>query len=479
MSGFKYTDAVTGEIVQIPVRLLAHHPDNPRKDLGDLSELTESVKARGILQNLTVVPGPIPKGTGWQNGYTVVIGNRRMEAAKAAGLETVPCVIAKMSDAEQIQTMLMENMQRSDLTVYEQAQGFQMMIDFGDTAEGVSEKTGFSETTIRKRLKIAELDQETLKTVSTRQVTLGDFDLLAKIDDLSKRNEVLTTVGTDEFRVRYQQALTEQEIAKKLPSIREKVAVSGARELKSGDSGLYTGEYMYAGPRIYISNWDGGEVVPQDVKKPLYYCLDEYSGTLQFFTKREKREAVKRTEAEIEQEKTARKAADELKELSAACYRAREAFAKTITVTAKTRPKLLLWMSRAILFEVCEWSTGTTSLELAAAFGLDEESFDDEVQYRERFAYLAKMLDEDEGLIPLIIWKYLGDSEDGRNSYFTITETMLQRGEMPVFCKNKRLDLVYEYLCDFGYRLSSDEEAMTIGTLPQYAKDNNEEDAEE
>lgn len=53
---FIYTEKVTGEIVQIPVELLHHHHDNPRKDLGDLTELTDSIKAKGVLQNLTVVP---------------------------------------------------------------------------------------------------------------------------------------------------------------------------------------------------------------------------------------------------------------------------------------------------------------------------------------------------------------------------------------------------------------------------------------
>ena len=86
---FKYTEEVTGEIVQIPVGLLHHHHDNPRKDLGDLTELTDSIKAKGVLQNLTVVPYWFKiTGKGCDDpkeqaemGYLVVIGNRRLEAA--------------------------------------------------------------------------------------------------------------------------------------------------------------------------------------------------------------------------------------------------------------------------------------------------------------------------------------------------------------------------------------------------------------
>ena len=114
-------------ITMIPIEQLLHHPENPRKDLGDLTELAESIKVNGIMQNLTVVP--VDDGI-----YNVVIGNRRMEAAKLAGLAEVPCVISEMDYKTQISTMLMENMQRQDLTVYEQAQGFQMMMDLGYTA---------------------------------------------------------------------------------------------------------------------------------------------------------------------------------------------------------------------------------------------------------------------------------------------------------------------------------------------------------
>ena len=107
-------------------RQLKPHPKNPRKDVGDVTELAESIKANGIFQPLTVLSGDCI------DGYTVVIGHRRLAAAKLAGLKKVPCNVAEMTEQEQISTMLLENMQRNDLTVYEQAQGFQMMLDMGD-----------------------------------------------------------------------------------------------------------------------------------------------------------------------------------------------------------------------------------------------------------------------------------------------------------------------------------------------------------
>lgn len=127
-------------------------------------------------------------GEVWQRGYKVIIGHRRLAAAKAAGLEKVPCVVADMTPKEQLQTMLLENMQRSDLTVYEQAQGFQLMLDMDSTMEEIAEKSGFSQTTVRRWVKMMELDQEKLKEVSKRQLSLADFDKLAQIEDIKVRN---------------------------------------------------------------------------------------------------------------------------------------------------------------------------------------------------------------------------------------------------------------------------------------------------
>lgn len=124
------------EIVYIPIEKIHPHPDNPRKNIGDITELTESVKMDGVMQNLTVVPNKDIDGE-----YTLVIGHRRCAAAKAAGLTELPCIISDMDYKKQVSTMLVENIQRSDLTVIEQADGFQMMIDLGDSIEDVVEKT--------------------------------------------------------------------------------------------------------------------------------------------------------------------------------------------------------------------------------------------------------------------------------------------------------------------------------------------------
>lgn len=194
------------KLQMIPTDKLNPHPDNPRKVIGDVSELAESIKANGILQNLTVVPN----NDNWDD-FTVIIGHRRLAAAKQAGLTELPCAVVEMTEKEQLSTMLTENMQRSDLTVYEQAKGFQMLIDLGDSVAEVVEKTGFKESTVRRRLKLAELDEESFKDSQLRQPTLADYERLNQIKNIEVRNELLKSIGTNNFDNLLYSAVKKQE----------------------------------------------------------------------------------------------------------------------------------------------------------------------------------------------------------------------------------------------------------------------------
>ena len=187
----------TSGITNINAKLIHQHPDNPRKDLGDLTELSESIKKKGIMQNLTVVPGHWDENRAHhEEGYTLIIGHRRFAAGKMAGVTMYPCrIVQDMSYKDQVGTMLEENMQRIDLTVLEQAEGFQMMLDLGDTEEQIAEKTGFSRTTVRRRLEIAKLDPELVKEKTDEdgayQLNLKDLAELSRIEDVETRNRIL------------------------------------------------------------------------------------------------------------------------------------------------------------------------------------------------------------------------------------------------------------------------------------------------
>ena len=197
-------------IQEIAIEKLEIHPKNVRKVYTDIDELAESIKARGVMQNLTVVPDPDKDGH-----YLVVIGNRRLTAARAAGLKSLPCSIVEMSEKDQISTMLLENMQRSDLSVTEQAQGFQLMLDLGETEATISEKTGFSRSTVRHRLNLAKLDQSILEDCEKDegfQLSLTDLYELERIKDTEKRSEILSeATNSRELKWRVNRAVKEEE----------------------------------------------------------------------------------------------------------------------------------------------------------------------------------------------------------------------------------------------------------------------------
>jgi ParB family chromosome partitioning protein len=211
------------EIIYLKTGDIYENPNNPRKDLGDLQELTDSIRKKGIMQNLTVIPGHYLTDEEWktlakeyktnpseairirmntinsntmvEEGYTLLIGHRRFAAGKKAGITEFPCrIVDQMDKKEQVGIMLEENMQRNDLTIWEQANGFQMMLDLGETEDQIAEKTGFSKTTIRHRINIAKLDQEVLKKTEQNelfQLTLNDLYTLEQVHDVGKRNQIL------------------------------------------------------------------------------------------------------------------------------------------------------------------------------------------------------------------------------------------------------------------------------------------------
>lgn len=192
-------------IKRVDIDLIDPNPDNPRKNLGDLEELTDSIRAFGILQNLMITTGE-EKGR-----FIVVCGHRRLAAAKKAPINTVPCaIVPDMDKKTQIGIMLQENMTRGDLNYQEEAQAFQMMMDLGDSVADIVRKTGLSETKIRHRIKLNELDQDKLEEAMGRNVTINDLILLEQIKDQKKKNLLLDKIGTNGFEWAIESAIKEE-----------------------------------------------------------------------------------------------------------------------------------------------------------------------------------------------------------------------------------------------------------------------------
>ena len=207
---------MNNKIQMVPAEQLEHHPNNPRKNIGDIEELTASIQANGILQNLTVVPVPDEN-----EKYYVVIGNRRVEAGKAAGLKEFPCVISDMDDAEQLETMLVENMQRSDLTMLEEAEGFHQLQLCGFSVDDIAEKTGFSKSTVNRRLRLNEYKKDAAEAALERGATLADFAKLEKIKDQKDRESLVAYLGTNNFDWKFNNVFEAQTVRENKTAIRK------------------------------------------------------------------------------------------------------------------------------------------------------------------------------------------------------------------------------------------------------------------
>ena len=434
-----------GMLTYIPIEELYPHPDNPRKELGDLTELAESIKAKGVMQNLTVVPRA-------EGGYTVIIGHRRSAAARLAGLDRLPCVIVEMSEREQVATMLLENMQRVDLTAFEQAQGMQLMMDLGETVESISEKTGFSKKTVKHRLEMAKLNKKTLKEVSARQVTMDDFDKLSKIKDMKKRNEVLKQIGTYNFNNAVERAIQEELIAEKMPLFVAKVLSLGAKKMKEDDRWSSKFERI---ADIDVKREDPEQklVANKYQKDPLFYNVREYNGYLEIYRKRPKEPAVKRSKEEIERARAIDECKKELKSMTETAKSLRRKFVQEMVMHAKNREAMLTGCVGLLECIVMSYMYSVNARSVLEFVG--EKTSDAYGKNTELFQSLLR--DKPGKVVPAII--LLCFENDASSKYY-----LENYDGFPTHNKNIWLDRCYDWLISCGYEMSDDEIGLRDGT---------------
>jgi ParB/RepB/Spo0J family partition protein len=188
---------VTG-FYEIELSRLTPHPRNIRKELGDLTELAASIREKGVLEPLLVSS---------DCGY-VVCGHRRLAAAELAELVRVPCVVSVIGDAEAIELMLTENLQRSGLTAFEEADAYQQLLDFGQTPAEIADNVSVNAERIRRRVALLQLPNSARNLLETHKITLGAAEELLQLKghpaeieqaiegiDFEKRKEPLSEFG--------------------------------------------------------------------------------------------------------------------------------------------------------------------------------------------------------------------------------------------------------------------------------------------
>lgn len=473
-------ESMSGQLTYIDVDKLYPHPDNPRKNVGDVSELAESIKANGILQNLTVVKGhyftdreikeltdqyrdePSEELRLWINGkrspegFTVIIGHRRLAAAKAAGLTELPCAIVEMTAKEQLSTMLAENMQRVDLTVYEQAQGFQMMIDLGDTVDDIVAKSGFSASTVRRRLEIAKLDTKIMQKVSGRQLSIGDFDELAKIEDIDVRNKVLNSMGTANYKNDLQAALKSQKFAKRMAEWLEVIKTFAKEDPQANyKNRQYVRNYGYY-------NMHADVVIPEDAATVKYYYK---AGAQQIDIYRERDEAKENAE-KAEQEERQRideQKRSELEDISARHFDLRSDFVANLSnAQCKRHIDTIVSFVADTMWAMSQqdWHRPAIDIELLACYLHIKiaENIDKDHALTEAGGIRSAREAAPEKLAFCLAYSAIDHGDD---DYW---KSIWESGHYVFKHKrDKQLDMVYDTLTALGYGMSDEELQMQSG----------------
>lgn len=194
------------EIQNIPLRLIAPSPRNPRKSFDDdaLRELADNIRQQGLLQPITVRPVDWDDNLDEEIGeivstptkYEIVCGERRFRAFSLIDADskrplTIPALVRDMSDDEAFDAMITENLQRKDVDPIEEAIAFRELVKAGQDCKSIAVRFGKSERYVQDRMKLAALTDKAVEALREERITLAGALMLAKLDE-KRQNEVIT-----------------------------------------------------------------------------------------------------------------------------------------------------------------------------------------------------------------------------------------------------------------------------------------------
>lgn len=273
---------------------LTVHPKNVRRDVGNVVELANSITEQGILQPLVVAPTLSEKPFGYQTPqldnkkFTIIAGHRRHAAAKLANVDSLPCVIREDLDTEpkQLVAMLVENTQRTDLTVTEEAEAYQALLEFpGYTVKTVAKATGRSQATVRKRLLLTKLSDQAKGHLDDQTLNVDQALVLVDFAEDQDATERLLAVADNprEWSFRVEAETRKRDMPAKLAALTKELDDAGAVRIKEQDrySGalhriyenetneLSTAEHVEAGHQVWVDkNWGRLEWFEKPTKAP-------------------------------------------------------------------------------------------------------------------------------------------------------------------------------------------------------------------
>ena len=219
-----------GGVLEVPLDLIAANPHQPRKGFDDdkLNELAASIQEHGIIQPLVL---SVQDGDADQK-YAVIAGERRLRAAKLAGLKTVPAILREADSQDHLLLALIENVQRADLNPLEAASAYQSLaVEFGLSHQEISKRVGKSRTAVTNTMRLLDLPDVVQQAVRKNQISMGHARALLALPNIKAQSSALQTILTQELNVRQTEALVNKFKGKQKPKPPKKDAKSP--ELKS------------------------------------------------------------------------------------------------------------------------------------------------------------------------------------------------------------------------------------------------------
>lgn len=201
------TDERPPGLLEVSVDDIAPNPMQPRQKLDpqSLEELAASIREHGLIQPL-IVSSTVP-GMG-DAPYQLIAGERRLEAAKLAGLSTVPVIVKEATPQEMLALALVENIQRADLNPLEEASAYrQLMDEFGMTQEQVAEKVGKSRVAVANTVRLLRLSAAVKSALAGGQISEGHARALLALEDEEAQVRALKTVIKQRLNVRQTEEL--------------------------------------------------------------------------------------------------------------------------------------------------------------------------------------------------------------------------------------------------------------------------------
>ena len=210
-------DAPQGGPRTLPIRHIELNPRQPRLtvDPEELQRLAESIRVSGVIQPVVVRPLGVGR-------YELVIGERRVRAARLAGLEEVPAVVREVPDEKMLELALVENIQRADLNPVEKAQAVRRMIDeLALTQEEAGRRLGLERSTIANLLRLLDLSEDLREMVSRGTLTAGHARALLAVEPDGARARLARKVVAKGLSVRATERLAAAEASRRPGRVRE------------------------------------------------------------------------------------------------------------------------------------------------------------------------------------------------------------------------------------------------------------------